>query len=250
MEYMGENSVASMVREILLSEPSLYRCLEAGVLNYSKLARKFKPVLSTISGFEVSESSIKMALIRLRSKIRETPLLASRDVLSIIANTRVEAKTGVAVVIVRSTQLKDIIDTMSEISLKARFAIMIQSSPAITIVLDEEATSDILRIVDHNEIIEVQRDLAAITATSPREIMWVPGVVAYITGVLAQNGVNIIHIGSSYTDTVIVVSKKDLLRAFNTLIKHIELARKLISRSSKKLQEEAIPHESSKGLNY
>ena len=62
---MKKVNVAGMVREILLSDPSLYRCLEAGVLNYSKLARVLKPILSAFAEFEVSESSIKMALIRL-----------------------------------------------------------------------------------------------------------------------------------------------------------------------------------------
>ena len=227
---MKKANVAGMVREILLSDPSLYRCLEAGVLNYSKLARVLKPILSAFAEFEVSESSIKMALIRLKSKIKESPLLASRDVLSIVANSHVEVKTGVSVVIASIAQLREIVASISKISLKTRFIAMIQSGPAVTIVLDEEALNDFLSAINESDVIEVQRDLAAIVVTSPREIMWVPGVIAYITSVLAQNGINIVHIGSSYTDTVIVISKSDLMRAFNTLIKHIELAQALLSK--------------------
>ena len=59
--------------------------------------------------------------------------------------------------------------------------------------------------------------------------MRVPGVIAYVASALSQHGVNIVHIGSCYTDTVIVVSKEDLERAFTLIVRHIERAREMLS---------------------
>jgi hypothetical protein len=59
--------------------------------------------------------------------------------------------------------------------------------------------------------------------------MRVPGVIAYVASVLSQHGVNIVHIESCYTDTVIVVSKEDLERAFTLIVRHIEGAREMLS---------------------
>ena len=75
----------------------------------------------------------------------------------------------------------------------------------------------------------MQRGQAAIVIVSPREIMRVPGVIAYVASALSQYGVNIVHIGSCYTDTVIVVSKEDLERAFTLIVRHIEGAREILS---------------------
>lgn len=229
---MEQKKVAGIVREVLLSEPSLYKCLEMGVLNYSKVASKLKPVVSRLVGRDVSVESIKMALVRLRSKVTEQPPVASREVLGVLANSRVEVRTGVVIVIVGSGYLQSTMAAIAKVSSKARFMAIMQSGFATTIVLDEESANELIGMLDKKSIIEVQRDQAAIVVVSPRDVMWVPGVIAYITGVLAQNGINIVHIESCYTDTVIVVSREELLTAFNTLVKHIEIAKALLAKAS------------------
>jgi predicted amino acid-binding ACT domain protein len=57
--------------------------------------------------------------------------------------------------------------------------------------------------------------------------MYTPGVVSYITGILSSEGINIVHVESSYRDTIIVLSKQDASRAFNLLINLLEAIRTL-----------------------
>lgn len=229
---LERDSVARLVREVLTSDPALYKCLEMGIVNYSRVASRLRPVLSKLMGRVVSEESIKMALIRLRSKAGETHAFHKKEVLRVLSQSRVEVKTGVVIVIMGINRFLSAISAIAKISPKARFLAVMQSGFVATIVLDENSVNEFLSLVGEEGIIEIQRDQAAIVVVSPVDIMWVPGVVAYITSILAQNSINIVHIESCYTDTVIVVSKDDLLKAFNVLMKHIEIARSLVEGSA------------------
>lgn len=231
---MESNSVSKIVREVLFSDPSIIRCLEMDIVNYSKLARKLRPIIVKAINRNISNESIKMALIRLKAK-SGLPHSASKEVLSVIARSRVEVRTGVVIIIVGADQLQRALSAVSEISPRARFVAIMQSGMAATIVLDEASAETLLQLIGNRNVIEIQRDHAALVVISPPDIMWVPGVVAYITSALANNGINIVHIESCYTDTVMVVARKDLIPAFNVLVKHIEIAKSLLSGVDKKL---------------
>ncbi|MEM4617680.1 MAG: ACT domain-containing protein, partial [Ignisphaera sp.] len=83
--------------------------------------------------------------------------------------------------------------------------------------------------LNKDDIMNIQRDYSAIVIVSPIEIMYTPGVLSYITNILALNGINIVHIESCYTDTIIVVSREDLIKAFQVLSKHIDISKKLLT---------------------
>ncbi|MEZ0394241.1 MAG: ACT domain-containing protein [Desulfurococcaceae archaeon] len=231
---MERESVAELVRELLLGEPSLQKCLELGVVNYSRVANKLRPTLSKLLGREVSLEAIKMALIRSRSR-GERPLL-NRDVLGVLAGSRIEVRTGITIIIVGAGSLEAVMELVTRASRRARYVAVMQSGAAATILLDNEAAEELLASLDDEGVIEVQRDYAAIVLVSPPSVMWVPGVLAYVAGVLAQNGINVVHVESCYTDTVVVVSKDDVMRAFNVLARHVELARALLAEGESRSQ--------------
>jgi aspartokinase len=52
---------------------------------------------------------------------------------------------------------------------------------------------------------------------SPEELEATPGVVAFLTTLLAEQNVNIIEFISCWTETIIVVEKKDSLKAYEVL---------------------------------
>jgi aspartokinase len=112
---------------------------------------------------------------------------------------------------------------------RARFVAVMQSVVATTIVVDRDSAEELLKSIKREDVIDVQREQAAIVIVSPEEIMKVPGVLAYIANVLSQNSVNIVHIESCYTDTIIIVSKSDLEKAFGIIMRHIEGAKKMLS---------------------
>jgi aspartokinase len=56
-----------------------------------------------------------------------------------------------------------------------------------------------------------------IVVHSPEELEATPGVVAFLTSLLAEQNVNIIEFISCWTETIIVVEKKDSLKAYEVL---------------------------------
>jgi predicted regulator of amino acid metabolism with ACT domain len=56
-----------------------------------------------------------------------------------------------------------------------------------------------------------------IVVHSPEELEATPGVVAFLTTLLAEQGVNIVEFISCWTQTIIVIEKKDSLKVYETL---------------------------------
>jgi aspartokinase len=56
-----------------------------------------------------------------------------------------------------------------------------------------------------------------IVVHSPEELEVTPGVVAFLTTLLAEQGVNIVEFISCWTQTIIVIEKKDSLKVYETL---------------------------------
>ena len=79
---------------------------------------------------------------------------------------------------------------------------------------------------ENNVVLEIE-DQSAIVIISPKQIIDVPGVIAYITDLLSSNGVNITQIISCYTDTLLIVDREDALKAYQILENKILSLRKM-----------------------
>ena len=225
-------SISNAVTEVVSGDPVIQQCMARGFTNYSKLARSIQPLVSQLLGREVSVDSVKMALIRYSSRIsREAQV--RREVLEVLAKSSVEVRTDIVIITLRLHALSYVVDFLSKVMAEARFAAVMQSVKTITVVLDSETASKCLPMLKSEDIVDIQRDQAAIVIVSPIEIISTPGVLAYIANVLAQNHVNITHIESCYTDTIIIVARNDLEKAFTVIMKHIDSARKRLNRELK-----------------
>ncbi|MFQ6105463.1 MAG: ACT domain-containing protein, partial [Candidatus Hydrothermarchaeaceae archaeon] len=60
---------------------------------------------------------------------------------------------------------------------------------------------------------------------SPEEIAETPGVIAYLAGMLALEGINVVEMMSSYTETSFIVEEKDALKTIKVIRDEIKRAR-------------------------
>jgi len=222
------SSISQVVVEVVSGDPALRQCIARGIVNYRKLAKALQPMVSQILGKEVSVDTIKVALLRSSSRVGEERSVR-REVLDVIARSSVELRTDITIIVVRSGAINYIAQLLTKVVPRARFVAVMQSVAATTIVVDRDSAEELLKSIKREDVIDVQREQAAIVIVSPEEIMKVPGVLAYIANVLSQNSVNIVHIESCYTDTIIIVSKSDLEKAFGIIMRHIEGAKKMLS---------------------
>lgn len=222
------SSISQVVKEIVTSDPCTLQCILSDIVNYSKLSRKIAPLVSEILGRNVPPDTVKMSLIRFADKALKEFSLIRRDVMYILARSSIEIRTGITIITVKNTGFMKITTMIPLLTQRARFIAIMQSLLVTTIILDNEAAEEVLRKLEKEDIINLQKDYAAIVIVSPLEIMYTPGVISCISNILAMNNINIVHIESCYTDTIIAVSKDDLLKAFQVLSKYIEASKKLM----------------------
>ena len=83
----------------------------------------------------------------------------------------------------------------------------------------------IVYLLDKTELPRITKDVlkknencTTIIIKSPEEIENTPGVVAFLTSLLSEQNVNVIEFISCWTETIIVVGRKDSLRAYEILM--------------------------------
>ena len=81
----------------------------------------------------------------------------------------------------------------------------------------ETRFKDEIKKLFKNKLIKVTEDLAEVTLKSSEDLEDTPGVIAFLTSLLAENGVNIIETMSTWTDTLFVISEKDIARVMEVL---------------------------------
>jgi len=212
------------VQELLLAKPVLLAALGMGVVNYSALARALRGEVERRLGREVSEASVKVALIRFRERLSRS--IAEESVLRVVAESSTTLIDDVGLVTLRASDPLALAPLLSGV--RARLLQITQGVHTLTIVTDSEVLEGLLRKVDPKLVEAVYKDQAAVILVSPREIITTPGVMAYLTTLLAVNGINITQVISTHTDTLFILGRQEAVEAYYLLRKAIDEARHAI----------------------
>ncbi len=216
--------MARVVQELLLAKPVLLAALGMGVVNYSALARALRGEVERRLGREVSEASVKVALIRFRERLSRS--IAEESVLRVVAESSTTLIDDVGLVTLRASDPLALAPLLSGV--RARLLQITQGVHTLTIVTDSEVLEGLLRKVDPKLVEAVYRDQAAVILVSPREIITTPGVMAYLTTLLAVNGINITQVISTHTDTLFILGRQEAVEAYYLLRRAIDEARRAV----------------------
>ena len=212
------------MQELLLAKPVLLAALGMGVVNYSALARALRGEVERRLGREVSEASVKVALIRFRERLSRS--IAEESVLRVVAESSTTLIDDVGLVTLRASDPLALAPLLSGV--RARLLQITQGVHTLTIVTDSEVLEGLLRKVDPKLVEAVYKDQAAVILVSPREIITTPGVMAYLTTLLAVNGINITQVISTHTDTLFILGRQEAVEAYYLLRRAIDEARRAV----------------------
>jgi hypothetical protein len=182
--------------------PYLKEVIREGVVNYSALSRK---ISIEAFGDLKKENAVKMALIRLTRKMDDLESDIEVKILRLLKSSSMLIKSKVAVVI--STRQLEGVKPLS-------FA---KSGKHITYIFEQRELEALEKKPG-----KIEENLNLITIESPEELEEVPGVISYILGALASEGINVVEFISCYTDTLLVVKQADTERAYSILSKIME----------------------------
>jgi hypothetical protein len=179
--------------------PFLKEVIRQGVVNYSALARK---ISIDAFGSLRKENAVKMALIRLGGRMDQLESDLEMKILSVLRKSSMVVKSKVAVVISKRE-----IEGIRPLS-------HVKSGRHMTYIIEQR---ELENLPGRRYLWKSEENLNLITIESPEELEEVPGVISYILGALASEGVNVVEFISCYTDTLLVVKAADTEKTYRIL---------------------------------
>jgi aspartokinase len=186
-------TIAQDVRSYLRNKPYLLEALEKGIVNLSELSRQIQLELK-----HSNTSAVKAALRRFSAELQRHKQKREEKVLQVLR------RSGIAVY-----DKKSVIITTKEIDSKNGLKVDLLDKHLY--LLDRSDLPERINALVKHE------DCTMIVVHSPEELEATPGVVAFLATLLAEQNVNIIEFISCWTETIIVVEKKDSLKAYEVL---------------------------------
>jgi aspartokinase len=223
----NEKSITNAVKEVVNNDLSFQDSLQRDYCNISALARIIKPKIDLmLNGKNTSIESIVTALKRSRRDYN----VPERPIASILAASTISVKTDVAKV--SAEKSKKTIEKVAKAMMQniGNFISVSESIMSITLVFDDVLLEDVKAMFAHDDILEIEDDLAAIIVHSPEEIIKTPGCAIAFYNQLARRHINIEDTVSCYTDTIVLVKMEQVGKAFNALTDLISNSRKMPKR--------------------
>ncbi len=186
-------STAKEVRLYITNKPYIKESLEKGIVNLSSLTRQIQDELG-IKNFE----AIKAALRRLSGQMRKDRHEREKRVLRVLEGSKITLYDGDVVLI-----------TNGPMEVEDKFRVNLGRNYLYLLEKD--------KVPRNGDFVRKTENCTTVVIDSPQEIEEVPGVVSYITSLLAEQGVNIFEFISCWKYTVIVLHRKDVVRAYELL---------------------------------
>jgi aspartokinase len=226
----NEKSITNAVKEVVNNDLSFQDSLQRDYCNISALARIIKPKIDQmLGGKNTSIESIVTALKRSRRDYN----VPEKPIASILAGSTISVKTDVAKV--SAEKSKKTIEKVAKAMTQnvGNFISVSESIMSITLVFDDVLLEDVKAMFAHDDILEIEDDLAAIIVHSPEEIIKTPGCAIAFYNQLARRHINIEDTVSCYTDTIVLVKMEQVGKAFNALTDLISSSRKMPKKKHK-----------------
>ena len=207
-------NITKLTETYIDSHPSIKDCVRKGLINYSALTRKMSEDL----GLELKDNfdAILIACRRYYGKIKKEGVLEDK-IIGILKKSKLEVKNKIMVAVVeKSIFFNHLLELQKIVKIRAEVFHIIEGSNTITLITSEDFREEIKRLFK-NKLIRITASLAEVTLKSSEDMEQTPGVLAYLTSLLAENAVNIIETMSTWTDTLFVIEEKDIARVMEVL---------------------------------
>ena len=184
------------------------------MINYSSLTRQ----IASDNEIDLKKNfdAILIACRRYFRKVKKEDIL-EKKIIDILRRSKLEVKNKIIVVVVeKDIYFNHLIDLHKEVKKKAEVFHIIEGSNTITLITAAEFLEQIKKLFKA-KILRISENLAEINLKSSEEMEKTPGVMAYLTTLLAENGINIIETMSTWTDTLFVISEDDIAKVMSVL---------------------------------
>jgi len=219
-------NITKIVEKILDNWPFLHDLFKMDAANYSGIARTIVNQVEKEAGNTVKLNAIIAAIQRYAQKIKGKPF--SNKILEVISKFSLTLKNDLINITLKRMEksYNMILESYKKINWESGERILIfQSEGEISCLLDKKNAA-YLRNNIKNELENVEENLSILIIKTPPEMVEVPGVIHYLTGLISQAGITLIDIVTTYREIIFVVHDQDASRTFGILDETIESSRK------------------------
>jgi hypothetical protein len=207
---VARKSVVARVYDVLDEDVYLRRAIELGVANLSAVAKRIHGDVAP----EASSEAVRAAVRRYVSDLEAQE--SANGLEEVLAGTGFSLRSNISVI--QAYQDRRLLVRLQEtFRTVGREFNIVSSSNAITVITSDENAGGVVKLIGKENLITQGRGLHAIYLTSGGEIKSTPGFVSFISSLFLRKGINIIEFYSCYTDTVLIVSRADSLKAYELL---------------------------------
>ena len=200
-------TTTELTEKYLSEHPSIKDCLKHGIVNYSKLSRKIAKEINIEK--KASLEAILIACRRYEMKLKDANI-REKKILGILKRSELEIKNKIVVVIIgKNIYMEKLLEMEKKTRKTADPFYAIEGTKVFTIILSEKYLDDFKKLFSRN-ILKTSKNLTMITIKSPTDMENTPGVIAYITSLFSEHGINIVETMSCWTDTIFVVTEHDI----------------------------------------
>jgi len=200
-------TTTELTEKYLIEHPSIKDCLKHGIVNYSKLSRKIAKEINIEK--KASLEAILIACRRYEMKLKDANI-REKKILDILKRSELEIKNKIVVVIIgKNIYMEKLLEMEKKTRKTADPFYAIEGTKVFTIILSEKYLDDFKKLFGRN-ILKTSKNLTMITIKSPTDMENTPGVIAYITSLFSEHGINIVETMSCWTDTIFIVTEQDM----------------------------------------
>jgi len=199
-------NIAKLTEQYINDHPATRDCFRQGLINYSALARQIA------KESELEKKHFDAILIACRRYFRkiEKDHPHEEKIVTLLKKSKLAVQNKIIDVLVdKNIFFNQIIQLQKEVKRRGESLNIIEGSQTVTMITSEEFLP-IIKKIFKGKAIKVYQKLALVTMKSSLDLRDTPGVIAYVSSLLAQNGINLIEIMSTHTDTLMVIEEKDI----------------------------------------
>ncbi len=180
------------------------RALAKSILKELKLNCSLNSIISAIRRYE-NEPSKKDKISKLYKVLQKAKLTTKTKLTSILLrkNSRVRSK---------------LVELYTKIDFEGGDILRIfEVSKNIKVIIDEKTLKEINNLFSTNDIVTKEKNIGELNITYDADITKVSGLFALLSNELASNNISIIDSIICHSEHIILVTEKDIQKAFNVI---------------------------------
>lgn len=220
-------TISQAVEKVVKVKPFVIEALSEGLLNISSLARQIHPTVEKLTGREVKQGAIVMALNRLVPNLDNSNAPSFKDMLGSLGDIIVRSNLTDYTFRNSSTIFECHIKLMNEISdCHDVFYTMVRGVFESNLVVGSDLAEIVERHFSSEECTYKHNNLSAITLKLPANNVHAVGFYYQIMKFIAWEGINVKEVVSTTNEFSIIVAEDDVDRAF-TILKNLKNSARL-----------------------